>query len=261
MIKVDHEIDFVKEVTCKQGEPPSNDITEEQRELDIALLRLGLQDEISIRDLSESEGEEERNQVFYDASDELESTDDDLAGKLEKRLQLRDNTEVILPPKNWTKQNKQHRRKKQGCTKGQRNREMPRVKDKTTYLRLVNATDCIKDQITGCYLTQKTQRETRSRKAQSMKGTLEEQSQQNPTKMKQKEPIMTRLERKQKYKEQKRILQELWTTDMENSSENEEGISVPSHFKRYTIKECKVVVQQPIQTQRAPGESYDGPEG
>ena len=136
---------------------------------------------------------------------------------------------------------------------------MPRVKDKTTYLRLVNATDNVKDKITRCYLTQKTQRETRSRRAQSKKGKTNEQTEQNPTKTKPKEPQMTRLKRKQKYKEQKQILKELWTTEMEDSSENNEGISVPSHFKRYTIKERKVVVQQPIRTQQAPGESYDGP--
>ena len=61
---------------------------------------------------------------------------------------------------------------------------MPRVKDKTTYLRLVNATDCVKDKITGCYLTQKTQRETQSRKAQSKKGKIDEQTEQNPTRNK-----------------------------------------------------------------------------
>ena len=59
---------------------------------------------------------------------------------------------------------------------------------------------------------------------------------------------MTCLERKNKYKEQKRILKELWTMELENSSKNNEGIRVPSHFKHYTIKEQKVVVQQPIRT-------------
>ena len=72
---------------------------------------------------------------------------------------------------------------------------------------------------------------------------------------------MTRLGRKQKYKEQKRILKELWKTEMEDSLENDEGISVPSHFKWYTIKERKVVVQQPIRTQQALRESYNVPEG
>ena len=56
------------------------------------------------------------------------------------------------------------------------------------------------------------------------------------------------------------ILKELWTTKKEDSSKNDKGISVPSHFKRYTIKERKVVVQQSIQMQQAPGESYDGQE-
>ena len=94
------------------------------------------------------------------------------------------------------------------------------------------------------YLTQKTQRETRSRKEQSKLGKTKEQPEQNPTETKPKESQMTRLERKQKYKEQKRILKELWTTEMEDSSKNDKGISVPLHLKQYTIKERKVVVQQ-----------------
>ena len=47
----------------------------------------------------------------------------------------------------------------------------------------------------------------------------------------------------------------------ETESENGEndGISVPSHFKKYTIQNRKIVVTQPMREPREHG-SYDGPE-
>ena len=157
MIKVDHENGAPDDAIQWQEVPESGTTNEEQEELDVAIRHLGLQDEISIRDLSEDEDEEIKDQVFYDASDELEDSEEDLAESVEKRLQLRDNIEVILPPRNRINKSKKARKKRQGHTKGQRKREIPRVKDKTTYLRLVNANDCVKDKITGCYLPHKTQ--------------------------------------------------------------------------------------------------------
>ena len=53
--------------------------------------------------------------------------------------------------------------------------------------------------------------------AKSKTGKTNEQLEQNPTETKPKESQMTRFERKQKYKEQKRILKELWTTELEDS--------------------------------------------
>lgn len=35
---------------------------------------------------------------------------------------------------------------------------------------------------------------------------------------------------------------------------------MPSHFKRYTIQDRKIVVQQPKRTSQTLGESHDGPE-
>lgn len=70
---------------------------------------------------------------------------------------------------------------------------------------------------------------------------------------------MTKLERKAKYKEHKRRLPQVWTTEMESKKDEHDAISVPSHFKRYTIQDKKIVVHQPIRTSQAPGESYDGP--
>ena len=171
MIKVNHKNGDPEDKIQGQEVPKSGTTIEEQEELDVAIRCLGLQDEISIRDLSEDEDEEVKDQVFYDASDKLEDFDKDLAEVVKKRLQLRDNREVLLPPGNMMNGNKKNRQKRQGHTKGQRTREVPRIKDKTTYLRLVNAAnDCVKDKITGCYLTQKTQWETRSRKTKNQNG-------------------------------------------------------------------------------------------
>ena len=47
---------------------------------------------------------------------------------------------------------------------------------------------------------------------------------------------------------------------MESEGEGQENMSVPSHFKRYMIQDRKVIVQQPMRTLEAPGQSYDGPE-
>ena len=160
MIKVNHDNGDSDDETKEQEVPKIGTINEEQ-ELDVAIRRLGLQDKISIRDLSEEEDEEVKDQVFYDASDELDDSEEDLAETVEKRLQLWENREVLLPLGNMMNKNKKGRRKRQGHTKGQRMREMPRVKDTTTYFRFVNANDCVKDKITGCYLTQKTQWKTR----------------------------------------------------------------------------------------------------
>ena len=49
---------------------------------------------------------------------------------------------------------------------------------------------------------------------------------------------------------------------MDSSDEDSkaEGLSVPSHYKTYTIQDRKLVVEQPIREKAEPGKSYDGPE-
>ena len=57
------------------------------------------------------------------------------------------------------------------------------------------------------------------------------------------------------------MIKEVWTTEMEEESDSKNAADVPSHFKRYTIQDRKIiVVQQPIRSLQKPGESYDGPE-
>ena len=44
-----------------------------------------------------------------------------------------------------------------------------------------------------------------------------------------------------------------------NESNTKDGVSVRSHYKRYTIQDWKVIVQQPVCEQQKPRESYKGP--
>ena len=45
----------------------------------------------------------------------------------------------------------------------------------------------------------------------------------------------------------------------EESGEDKDAISVPSHYKKYTIQDRRLVGEKPI-WEREPGKSYDGPE-
>ena len=106
MIKVSHKNGLLDDAIQGRVGPEIGTINKEQEELNVAIRCLGLQEEISIRDLSEDEDEEVRDQVFYDAFDKLEDSEEDLAEAVEKRLQLRDNREVLLPLGNLMNKNK-----------------------------------------------------------------------------------------------------------------------------------------------------------
>ena len=47
---------------------------------------------------------------------------------------------------------------------------------------------------------------------------------------------------------------------MESDESDKEGLSAPLHFKRYTIQDRTIVLQQPKREKQNPGKSYDGPE-
>ena len=48
---------------------------------------------------------------------------------------------------------------------------------------------------------------------------------------------MTKLERKQKYKELKLTLNQEWLIEMESKDKRSKALNYPSHFKRYTVEE------------------------
>ena len=54
-------------------------------------------------------------------------------------------------------------------------------------------------------------------------------------------------------------MDEEWPIETECENGKNDGISMPSHFKKYTIQNRKIVVTQPMREPREHG-SYNGPE-
>ena len=69
---------------------------------------------------------------------------------------------------------------------------------------------------------------------------------------------MTKLERKQKYNELKRTLNQEWQIEMETKDNGSEVLKSLSHFKCYTMKAQKMMIQKPKREPQGPGKSYDG---
>ena len=114
---------------------------------------------------------------------------------------------------------------------------MPRINGKKHYLELVKADDVVKDKITGCYLTHIRGVRTSTKRSKSEKSKTVKKDTCKPQKM-------TKLERKTTYNEVKRVLKQVWTTTTGSSSENE-GVEVPSHYKKYTIQDRQILLQTP----------------
>ncbi|MCO5598976.1 hypothetical protein L7F22_053075 [Adiantum nelumboides] len=71
---------------------------------------------------------------------------------------------------------------------------------------------------------------------------------------------MTRTERKSKYNKLKKTLKDVWTTEMETGKDiNSDKMDVPSHYKKYTLQDRKIILQQSMSEIKEPGTSYDGP--
>ena len=133
---------------------------------------------------------------------------------------------------------------------------MPQLQGKNEYLMYVKSHDCIKDKITRCY---KVEPVGGSRKIVPKKPKPKQSKETKIKETKEKEePEITRLERKQKYKELKRTLQKEWSAEMESDDSDQDALSAPLHFKCYTIQDQKIVLQQPKRDPQKPGESYDG---
>ena len=119
---------------------------------------------------------------------------------------------------------------------------------------MVKANDCMKNKVTGCY-TMKPILDIKTN--QKKKGSnLKEET--KPI-LKQNKTQMTKLERKQKYKELKQTLNQEWSTKMETEDTGSEELNAPSHFKCYTMEERKVILQNPMRESQGSGKSYNGP--
>ena len=130
----------------------------------------------------------------------------------------------------------------------------PEIEDKRSYLRLVNVEDCIKDLVTGLY-SLRLQHSIANRLAKQKK-TVKPlmKNRANPTKEQQK--LVDKLED---------VNEQRWSTGWETESSEGTGedgdlISVPSHYKKYTVEDQKIMVKQLERLKVTQGISYDGPE-
>ncbi|MCO5565132.1 hypothetical protein L7F22_018803 [Adiantum nelumboides] len=150
--------------------------------------------------------------------------DDERSSESENELKY-----ILHPKKFYDFSNKKPRRqehyrqKRSKKSKGKQDKSMPLVKDKTGYLRLVKANDCVKDKITGQF-------------AKTQKGVNQKKNKQERRGIKLNEEMET------------------------DEDANSDKMDVPSHYKKYTIQDRKTIVQQPMRELKEPGTSYDGPE-
>ena len=113
-----------------------------------------------------------------------------------------------------------------------------------------------KDKFTGCYLANPIYIQSKSKKKDKTRNNKNIKKEKTTLKKDKNnsEKGLTKLERKAKYNELKRTMKEVWTTEMESEEDNKDIQSLPSHFKRYTVQDRKIVVQQPTRTLQNPGE-------
>ncbi|MCO5586696.1 hypothetical protein L7F22_040638 [Adiantum nelumboides] len=146
-----------------------------------------------------------------------------------------------------------YRQKRTRKSRGKKDKPMPLVKDKTGYLRLVKANACIKDKITGQFVKAK-KRDNHKKNKLEKKGTKLSEGWEIRS-------GMTKNERKSEYNKLKKTFKDVCTTEMEMDEDaNSDKMDVPFHYKKYTIQDRKIIVQQPMRELKEPGTSYDGPE-
>ena len=101
----------------------------------------------------------------------------------------------------------------------------------------INAEDCIKNKITGVY-------------------TILAQETTKPNKQPQSK--ISKTKNKTDKAGKRETQQDNWSTDWDNSQdENSDKLSVPSHFKKYTVESQKIVLKQPVREVPEEKISYD----
>ena len=129
--------------------------------------------------------------------------------------------------------------------------ELTKIWGKKDFLSKVNAADCIKDIISGCYLMQ-------------LQATIAAKALMRQKKIK---PLIKKLTKTEKKacedfatKLRETELEE-WVKESDSDDSKErwkkDGISVPSHYKKYTVEDRKILMQLPDR-QNEKNKSYDG---
>ena len=86
---------------------------------------------------------------------------------------------------------------------------MPKMKGKMHYLMMLNARDCVKDKVIGCYLANPSKRETQYLKKKQKKEKPNKGETQIEREKRVKEPPINKVERRVKYDEHKCKLKEV----------------------------------------------------
>ena len=126
--------------------------------------------------------------------------------------------------------------------------QTPNLKGKSHFLRWVDPGDCIKDNLKGCYLTQILEISASKPKRHKQNGNHYEL-------MKKRLKTVEIRKGKEEFKDCLLEWEDLDTDEDKLTT----PISVPSHYKKYTVEERKIVVKKP-ERRDTPGISYDGPE-
>ena len=90
------------------------------------------------------------------------------------------------------------------------------------YLMMVNARDCVKDKVTGCYLINTIKKGTQFQKQKQKLEKQKEKKMKLDKNSTVKQPSMIKVERRAKYNEHKRRVKEVWIAKVESEFESQD---------------------------------------
>ena len=156
-----------------------------------------VQNEIS--SFNHSSAHEPEDEEYYDTMEEFKEKDsDEEQGEAcpPMALKTKDGKEIQLP--DYSTRKLEPRRKKQWVTRGiKHKKKMPHVEGKNVFLRYVNAHDCVKDKVTGCYRVEPVEKEKKLRPKPKPPKTKNNKKEKNQNKTgTEDEPEMSKLEQK-----------------------------------------------------------------
>lgn len=97
-------------------------------------------------------------EVFYDVDPEMGSENSDFSGndsEIDSKWVAKPKEDIYFDfPNQKPRRQCRYAQKRAEKRQGARPNPMPKIKNKTDFLELVNAYDCIKNKVTDCYLTQ-----------------------------------------------------------------------------------------------------------
>ncbi|MCO5568906.1 hypothetical protein L7F22_022608 [Adiantum nelumboides] len=182
---------------------------------------------------------------MLDADDERSSE-----SKNEKKYLIKPEVFIIFQIKNLIDK-RDTGPKERAKSKGDKDKPMPFVKDKTRYLRLVKTNDYVKDKATGQFFKTKLLRNNKKHKQNKAKSKTHEDWEIRSG--------MTKIKKKFEYNKLKQTLKYVWTTKWRRMMTKFNTMDVPSRYKKYTIQDKKIIEQQPMRKLKEPKTLDNGP--